>query len=132
MGPPIDGEKAREEGLEKARTALELRRTQARAALDERAKLEDWQEEAFDEAVNKMNDALEEMAEKVAPLVKREQPPSRREAMHLAAEALDVFIAADESFASILNAEQYQAAGEEAVDPLSYIDPALLDMLEEF
>ena len=37
----------------------------------------------------------------------------------------------DITFGSILSEEQYRAAGEDAVDPLSHIDPALIDILQE-
>lgn len=119
------------ERLEQARTALELRRAQARAALLERADLDDRQLEDFDAAVARMNDGLEDIAADVAVYVQENREPNRREAMHLASDVLDVLLEADDTFGSILSEEQYRAAGEDAVDPLSHIDPALIDILQE-
>lgn len=118
-----------EERMDEAKTVMEARRAQARAALMERADLEDWQEEQFDEAIDGMNDQLEDFVVEFADILASGEEPSRREAMQMAAGVLDIVLETDAEIGGILNEDQLQAAGDEALDPLSYLDPELLNLV---
>lgn len=122
---------ASEENLERARTAMEMRRAQSRAALMEQVDLNDDELAAFDDAVNQMNDDLELFVEDAASFLKEDRQPSRREAMEFAAGVLDVVLAADERIEGAIGEGKYGEADEDAVDPISYLDPALIDLFQE-
>ena len=50
--------------------------------------------------------------------------------MTFAAEALDIVLVADDRVQASLSEEQLEALDDAAVDPLSYIDPQILDLLQ--
>lgn len=114
--------------LAQAKATLDLRRTQSRQAFIESAKLEEAQVKDFDEAMVKMNDGLREVAEQLADVLEAGEEPSRHEMMVFAAEALDVFIETDSQLNDLLTDDQYNSVKEDALDPVNYIDPALLDI----
>ena len=119
-----------EDELELARTALELRRTQARASLLERTDAEDEQMEQFDTAVDSMNDVLLDLTEEMTEMVEGDRRPGRREAMEFAADALDALLSAEDNMRSVFENDQLQEVEDAALDPFSYIDPAIIDTLE--
>jgi len=119
------------EDVEAAKTALRLRTTQARASLFEDAAPDEGQVESFDAAVDDMNDDLHELAEGMVSRFREHGEPTRREAMVFAADVLDVVITAEDRMAESLDPEQLDDVDEAALDPFSYIDPALLDLLSE-
>lgn len=124
---PVSGE-AR--SLDSARAAMEIRRTQARAAMIERADPDDAQLAEFDDALDDMNDELFGLADEVTARLAAGETPERRELMTFAAEALDIVLVADERVQASLSEEQLEALDDAAVDPLSYIDPQILDLLQ--
>lgn len=117
------------EGLQAARTALELRRAQARQALVEGADPSDAQLESIDAAVETMNASLSVLADELVATLESGEEPSRRDAMAFAADALDTLINAEDQIYDALSPEQREAVDEGAIDPFSYVDPALIDKL---
>ncbi len=120
----------KEEELELARTALDLRRTQARAALLEDTDAEDEQMEQFDTAVEAMNDVLLDLTEELTTMVEGGTEPGRREAMEFAADALDALLSAEDNMRSVFGPDQLAEVEDSAIDPFSHIDPAIIDVLE--
>ncbi|MBK9365579.1 MAG: ABC transporter permease subunit [Deltaproteobacteria bacterium] len=80
------------EGLSAARTALELRRAQARQALVEGAEPSEAQLANIDAAVETMNASLSVLADELVATLESGEEPSRRDAMAFAADALDTLI----------------------------------------
>lgn len=129
---PPNGEKSALEGLDSVdavRTALDVRRTQARAALIEDADPSEEQLAAIDEAMSTMSGELGALTEELTAQLNEGGEPSRRDSMVFAAEALDVLINAEDRMAGILTEEQRAAADPESLDPLSWLDPALAEQL---
>ena len=92
----IDGEdgsepQTPEEAVAMAREAMELRRTQARAALAE-AGVSDEQLSSIDEAMDRMNQDLSALTETFVATVQEGGEPDRREMMMFAADTLDVLL----------------------------------------
>jgi hypothetical protein len=127
-----DTDEAEPPRIEGARTALAARRAQARAALIEDADPTADQLADVDSAVDDMNAQLDSLAR---DLVDRVQAGggelSRREQMQFAADGLDVMLTAQTSIEDALDDDQRAAVDEEAIDPFSYIDPALMDLIEQ-
>lgn len=119
-----------QEELETARTALELRRAQARAALVEGADPSEEQLEEIDQAVQDMNDSLLALSGELTEMLDSGEEPERRQAMSFAAEALDTMLTAEESFRETLNSDQIESLDDQALDPFSYISPDILGALE--
>lgn len=116
-----------DEELDLARAALELRRAQARAALEEDADPEREQLDAIDAAAGAMNRKLLSMADELVAMVNDGSPPDRREAMEFAADALDTMLEAEDRMSSALSAEQRAGIDPESLDPFAWVDPALVD-----
>ena len=116
--------------LELARTALELRRTQARAALLEDTYADDEQMEQFDTAVTAMNGVLLDLTDDLTEMVDGGRRPGRREAMEFAADALDALLSAEDNMRGAFGADQFSDVEDSAIDPFSYVDPAIIDALE--
>ena len=120
-----------EDRMDVARHALELRRTQALAALEQEGDLDDQQMEDFESTLDEMNRSIREMTEEMVDQLNDGEEPTRRQMMKFAADGLDVFIEADETLSEILDADQLENVPEESLDPFSYVDPSLLDLLQE-
>jgi len=118
------------EELELARTALELRRAQARAAIVEDARPDDTQMETIDSAVQEMNDSLMGMADELVTMLDSGEEPTRREAMEFAADALDTMLVAEDAMRGALDDDQLDSLDDAALDPFSYVSPDLVDLLE--
>ncbi len=59
------------------------------------------------------------------------EEPSRRDMMAFAADSLDVLITTEDALTGSLAPEQQDALSEESLDPLSYVDGSLVDVLAE-
>lgn len=118
------------EQLELARTALELRRSQARAALLEDAQPSERQMEDIDNAVRGMNDRLMGLAGELVTMIESGQEPSRYDAMSFAADALDTMLAAEDDMRSALDPDQLEGIDDSVLDPFSFVDPELVTLLE--
>jgi hypothetical protein len=114
--------------LAEGRTILAARRAQARAALIEDADPTDEQLDAFDAAVADMNADLRALGEDLLARVREHGEPSRSELYRLAADGLDVVLVAE---ARILEAFGDADVDPDALDPLSHLDPSLVDVLVE-
>ncbi len=124
-------ELADDKELDAARAALALRKSQARAALIEDADPSDEQLADIDTAVDDMNASLEVLAEDLVAMFEEGGEPGRRDAMVFAAEALDTMIAAEDRIWDALDADQRDAVDDGAVDPFSYVDEGIVDVLAE-
>jgi hypothetical protein len=132
-GSDVDGEMSPEDvqqNLELAREAMTLRYEQARAALIEDANPSDEQLAQIDDSMARMNDELIGLANDLVEQMNLNEEPSRRDTMLYAAETLDVVLSAEEDLRGILDAEQVANLQEESLDPLSYVDPAIIDVLQ--
>lgn len=125
---PVGDDRATE--LAAARTALDLRRAQARAALIEDAEPEEGQLAAFDAATSEMNQRLLTLADELEEMLDRGEVPERRDAMEFAADALDSMLAAEDKMRAALTPEQLESLEDAAIDPFSYVDPRLVDTLQ--
>ncbi len=124
-------ELADDQELQAARTALALRRSQARAALIEGADPSDDQLETIDGAVEDMNASLEILAQDLVDMFEEGGEPGRRDAMVFAAEALDTMIAAEDRIWDALDSSQQASVEDGAIDPFSHVDPDLVDVLAQ-
>lgn len=117
------------EAMKLAREALDLRHEQAMAALREDARPTPEQEEQLGRVLDQMNDDLIGLAEELRDQMELGEP-SRRDAMLYAAETLDVFLTAEDDLRGVFDDDQIAALQEESLDPMSYVDPGLIDVLE--
>lgn len=124
--PDID----RAEGLAMARDAMQLRRRQALRALTEQARMSDAEMRDVEAAFDDMNAELLGLAEGFVATV-RQGEPERRDIMVFAAETLDVLIEADDRLFGLIDPDRRGDVSAEALDPMSYVDPALIDVLME-
>jgi len=120
-----------EQGLEYAKTGMALRSAQAQQALEEQAELSDEQWDAFDAAVDDMNADLRDISQQFVDSMAGGGEPSRRDAMIFGADVLDVFLEADDRIYGMMDADQRGATEAEAMDPMAYMDPDLLDLFLE-
>jgi len=86
---------------------------------------------SFDEAMDEMNEDLLEISRDFVDSVEDIEDVSRRDMMVLAADVLDVMIEADEAAEKAMPGLELDEIDDEAVDPFSYIDPAILEVLVE-
>lgn len=119
------------QGIEQAKEALALRRTQARAALLQDADPDAQQLKQFDGAVADMNADLRTLAQQMVDKSQRDGPLSRRDTMQFASDALDVLITADDRMNGALTPDQVASVDDASVDPFSYVDPSILDLFAE-
>ncbi len=129
-GEPPDREDI-EEGMDMMRDAMQLRKTQARAALDEAAAPTDQQWDDIDGAIADMNEDLMSLAEEFVDTIGAGEEPSRREAMLFASETLDVMLEADDRLYESLTPDQIETIDQEVIDPFAHIDPELIDVFME-
>jgi hypothetical protein len=132
-GPPAAAEPPEDPAvaLAAAKEALELRRAQARAALVEQTDIDDAQLAQIDAAAATMNDELMSLTEDFAEDVRTNGPPSRRDAMVYANEALNTLITAEDQMNGALTEDQRGMVDDETLDPTSYLDPALIERLQQ-
>lgn len=116
--------------MDAARAALDMRSAQARAALFEDADLDDDQVDAFENAVADMNDELMSLADELVTTIERDGDLTRRDAMSFAADALDTMIVAEDRIVDTLDDDQLASAEDGSLDPFSYVDSDVIDVLE--
>jgi hypothetical protein len=126
-----EGEEMGPENLDLMKEALVLRRSQALAALREQAGASDEQMEKVDEIVDNMNSSLRGLAEEFVQTVQDGQEPSRRDLMLFASDTLDVLIEAEDSLYGALPPDQRAALEDQVLDPTSYVDGSVVDVLAE-
>ena len=132
-----DGEEGRpkpediEEGMDMMRAAMQLRKTQARAALDEVADPSDEQWDSIDAAIADMNSDLKMLAGEFVETIGAGEEPTRREAMLFAADTLEVMLEADDRLYESLTPEQIESMDVEDIDPFAHIDPEIVDIFME-
>jgi hypothetical protein len=120
------------ESIGAMRDAMELRRTQAEAALREQAGATDAQMRTVESIADGMNEELHTLASEFVETVQASGgEPTRHELMVFAADTLDVLLAAEEQMYSAFDAEQRAAVDEEATDPLSFVDGRVVEVLAE-
>ncbi|MCP4868437.1 MAG: hypothetical protein GY898_06940 [Proteobacteria bacterium] len=125
LGVPADAE------LELARTALDLRRAQSRAALVQDTDADDDQLAEIDAAYSQMNDVLVDLSSELVDMLAEGRTPSRRDAMEFTADALDAMLIAEQSVEGVFDEDQRGELGEESLNPFNYIDPAIVDTLRD-
>ena len=127
-----DGEEPDPETLDAMRDAMELRRTQAEAALREQAGATEAQMQTVDQIADGMNTELHSLASEFVETVQASgAEPTRHELMVFAADTLDVLLEAEEQMYGAFDAEQRAAVDEEATDPLSFVDGRVVEILAE-
>jgi len=109
--------------------AQDLRRTQARAALVEQADPSDEQLETFDQTMDAMNEDLLGLTQELVEQIDNGEELTRHDMMTYASDLLDVMIIADENVADVI--DEGVDIDDEAYDPFSYIDPAIITELGE-
>lgn len=124
--PVVDG--SFDENADRMKEAMELRRTQAIAALREQAEASDAQMAAVDAIVSDMNADLHALAEDFVATAS-EGEPSRRDLMVFASDTLEVFIGTEDALYEALPEDQREQVSEEALDPMSYVDGGIVDVL---
>jgi hypothetical protein len=112
-----------------AREAMELRYAQAREALIQDADPTEEQLAAIDDAMAMMNDDLAALATELTAVINNGEEPTRRETMEFAADTLDVLLGAEDSLTAALSEDQVAELQPESLDPMSYVDPAIVDIL---
>ena len=120
-----------EEAMEMAREAMDIRKAQAWAALEDQAGLDEDQMLTFQDAIDRMNEDLMRSAEDLVATVTSGEEPTRREALMFADNVLSSIIETDDALYEILDADQRSAVEEEVLDPLAYVEPDLVDKLME-
>jgi hypothetical protein len=127
--PAADPESPPQDDLAEGRALLAARRAQARAALLEGTDPTPSQLDGFDAAVADMNAELRALGEDLLLRVRElGGPPPRSELYRYVADGLDVVMEADARIHDALG-EQASEVDAEAIDPLSHVDPALVDLL---
>ena len=117
------------EKLDAARTALDLRRAQTRAALVEQLDPSIEQLESLDGAYDSMNEVLVGLSEEIAAIVNDGEVPQRRDAMAFAADALDAMLESEDAARGLLDQEQLAEMADDLLDPFKWVDPEILDSL---
>ncbi len=116
--------------MDAARAALDMRSAQARAALFEDAELDDEQVDRFEGAVADMNAELMSLADELVSTIELDGDLTRRDAMAFAADALDTMIVAEDRIVGTLDGDQLDAVDDAALDPFSYVDSDVVNVLE--
>ena len=118
-----------EDKLDAARTALDLRRAQTRAALVEQLNPSIEQLESLDRAYDSMNTVLVGLSEEIAGMVNDGEVPERRDAMAFAADALDAMLESEDAALGLLDQDQLDGMEDDLLDPFKWVDPEILDSL---
>lgn len=128
VGGPEDGaaSPSPEEMARMMEDAMRVRRRQARAALVEQAELEEDDLVRVDAAVERMNEELAGMVEDLVEDATASGRLDRRELMAFAADALEVVISADGALRDVVGDEAVASVDDTALDPLSYLDAAVV------
>jgi hypothetical protein len=132
IGDDDQGAPADEESMDAMRDAMEIRHTQAVAALREQAGASDEQMASVDAITDDMTRELQGLATEFVEAVHAAGgEPGRHDMMVFAADTLDVLLSAEEQLYGVLDDDQRAAVDEEATDPLSFVDGRVLEVLAE-
>jgi hypothetical protein len=111
--------------------AMDLRRTQAHAALMQDTRADNDQQAQFTSIIDDMNADLALMAADFADIIVEHGEPNRREAMEFAAETLEILLGTEDDILNTFDDDQLASIQDEtAHDPLSYVDPNIIAVFE--
>ncbi|MEO0600094.1 MAG: hypothetical protein AAF211_01590 [Myxococcota bacterium] len=119
-----------EDSFEAIADTVALRRAQSRQALIERIAPSDEQLDVIDEAYAVMNDALIDEA-RILLEAGRDGEPTRRDGLEFARNAIDAVLDAEDQVLDVLTDDQLDEVDPELVDPLSFLEPDLIETLTE-
>ncbi len=128
--PPATPEEVQKQ-VAAMKAALDARRSQAMAALEEQADLSDEQSTAVDSAMADMNAQLKAEVDALVATANDGDVIERRDLMEFAANSLDTVIAADDKLRDIIPAEVYDTLDAETIDPFSYLSGDAVDSLSK-
>ena len=121
------------EGLEETRTLLAMRKAAAIDALRQEAGASEVQMEAITAAIDVMNGELVSAMLEVLEDARAEgREPPRRVMLTAMVNASNALLDADEAIVAALEPSQIAGLSEAARDPLAWVDPSVLDVLETF
>ena len=123
------GKQPTDEDIGVIKDALALRRAQAMAALKEQAGASDEQMKSVEGAVDAMNGNLRALAEEFVATIEEGTEPSRRDMMLFAADTLDVLIETEDALYQALPEGQRESLDDAVLDPTSYVDASVIDVL---
>ncbi len=127
-GPERPPEVSRRERLDAMADAVAMRQAQARQALLEQARPTDEQLAQIDDAFAEMNAILVDESEILLDAA-RDGAPTRREGLEFARNAIDALLQAEDALWDTLTDEQLDGVEPEVLDPLGFIDPAVVETL---
>jgi hypothetical protein len=128
---PLDA--GAKEGLDETRTVLAMRKAAALDALRQEAGASSAQMEQIEAAIDVMNGELVNAMLDVLEEARAEgKEPPRRVMLSAMVDASNALLDADEAIVAALEPAQIAALSEVARDPLAWIDPSVLDVLETF
>lgn len=128
--PPATPEEVREQ-VAAMKAALDARRSQAMAALEEQADLSDEQSTAVESTMAEMNAQLKAEVDALVATANDGDIIERRDLMEFAANSLDTVIAADDKLRDIIPADVYDTLDAETIDPFSYLSGDAVDSLSK-
>jgi hypothetical protein len=117
--------------LDAVREAMILRASQARTALDQELEPTEEQAAAVDAAIDTMNDRLVDLSYALQEQLRAGGEPERPAVTRLMADVLTTMADAEDALRATMSPEQQAAISSEMTDPLSFVDPAVLDVLAE-
>lgn len=114
-----------------ARDLLAMRAAQARAALFEDVSPSEAQVAELDALVDRMNDDLVRLGTDFLDRVRVGDLSPRRDGMAFGADLLDVLVTTESQMLDTLTPAQRVRVREEATDPTSFVDPRVVDLLDD-
>ncbi|RME02225.1 MAG: hypothetical protein D6812_06610, partial [Deltaproteobacteria bacterium] len=141
--PPSAAPPSHAEMMEAAALAWQTRRSQAKQALIEEARLSAEEAANFEEIVSAMNERLREEVGEIAEelrerLAQEETDIAPRETLRWADRMLETLIETDDALLELVPEEERTGITAENIDPTTYVDPTifepvvkLLDAVEE-
>lgn len=124
---------AAEEEVERMKSALDLRRVQATAALLEQVAADDEQMATVEQITADMNAQLRQLATEFVESAQSAGGgmPTRREAMLFAADALDILVGAEEAMWETVPPDRAEELDPDLLDPTAFIDGSIVDVMAE-
>lgn len=110
-----------------ATEALALRRAQMRAVLMEQARPSTAQIASIDQVIEDMNIELLALSEDLVARIAAGDSIERRDAMAIAIDALDLFVATEDRLRGSLSVEQLAGLSDDVLDPFAFVDPAVVE-----
>jgi len=127
----VPEEEEADESLLIMQETLDLRRSQAFAALEQEAAASDEQLDTIEDAIDTMNDDLAALAEGFVVDLQEQGEPDRHEIMVFARDTLDVLLSADDALYNTLDSDQRTNVEPAALNPFSYVDSRVFERLGE-